>query len=164
MNEILITSQEIEENGTTISFSDTIISCSGNFQKILGIAINRVLCEKKNKEIVHLKSERTAISGIFPESQKLDSGMFWALIICIVVQKIRKNNDEISRKCQNTGLLAYFHNIFGRKKTFFFKNRALSQYKYFVSMCKISRKNMKQSSRNSRKTVYLVIIRCSGDF
>ena len=52
----------------------------------------------KYKEKVRTKSAITVISGIFPVIsagkifyQKSDSAMLWALLICIFVQKIRKN-------------------------------------------------------------------------
>ena len=51
-----------------IRFSGKTIGCFGNFYKILGIAINYILCEKTRK--IQKRSnenvKKTAISGIFP--------------------------------------------------------------------------------------------------
>ena len=44
--------------------------------------------------------------------------MFWALLMRIFVQKIRKTNDEISRKCQKTGFFGIFP-AFSAGKIFF---------------------------------------------
>ena len=81
MNEMLSKTRKIEES----LFSGTTIGCSGNFLKILGIAINYILCEKKPRNIkkIQRKCAKTEISGIFPAlsagknfSQKSDSVMF----------------------------------------------------------------------------------------
>ena len=55
--------------------------------------------------------------------------------------------------------------IFGRKKIFF-ENRNPSHFGHyhFASVCKISWKNIKHSSRYSRFTVFPAKIGCSGDF
>ena len=76
---------------------------------------------KKSKR----KSAETAISGIFPAfsagkkcSQKLDSTIFWGLLIRVFVQESGKTNDEISRKCQKKRFFRHISGIFGPKKGF----------------------------------------------
>ena len=48
MNEILSKTREIEENPSNRQTPPTTIGCSGNFYKILGIAVNFILWEKNN--------------------------------------------------------------------------------------------------------------------
>ena len=60
-------------------------------------------------------------------------------------------------------MFRHISGIFGRKNTFF-ENRAQSHFRHwhFASMCQISWKNIKNSSRNSRNTVFPAKIGCSG--
>ena len=94
-------------------FSGTTIGCSGNFYKILGIAVNYVLCEKKQE--IYRKSP---ISSIFPafsarkKFSKLDSARFSAFLIRILAQKIRKK--QIMKSWENAkkkGFPAYFRHF-----------------------------------------------------
>ena len=64
--------------------------------------------------------------------------------------------------CENCDF-RHIPGIFGRKYMFF-ENRTLShfRYYYFASVCKISLKNMKYSSRNSRNRLFRRFLESSG--
>ena len=74
-------------------------------------------------------------------SQKSDSAMFWALLIRIFVQKIRKNQWWNLEKMPKNRFFRHISGIFGRK-IFFFKNRAPSLFGHchFGSLCQKSEK------------------------
>ena len=145
--------------------------CSGNFYKILGIAVDYILCEKNKKytEKVQWKCAKTAISGIFPV---FSAGKFFLrnrtrpyfghCYYAFLNKESVKTNDEISRKHKKNGFSGIFpafwksgSGIFGRNKLFF-ENWARSHFRHchFASVCKISWKNIKYSSRNSRNPVF----------
>ena len=96
-------------------------------------------------------------------SQKSDSAMFWAFLTHIFVQKIRKNKWWYLEKIPKNRFFRYISGIFGQK-WIFSGNRTLPHFRYwhFASVCKISWKNIKYSSRNSRNTVFPAKISRSG--
>ena len=82
---------------------------------------NNEICGKSPKKICR-NGDFRHISGIFSRkknfSRKLDSAIFWALLIRVFVQQIRKNewwNLEIMRKNR---FFLHISGIFGRKKMF----------------------------------------------
>ena len=96
-----------------------------------GIVINNIF-EWKNNEIKGKSPMKICKNGEFryfrPEkdfSQKSDS-MFWAFLICIFVQKIRKKLMMKSREnAQKPVFPAYFRN-FRPEKNFFFKSGSVT--------------------------------------
>ena len=152
MNEILSKTREIEE----IRFSGATIGCSGNFYKMLGIAINYILCEKKRN--VKKKSDENLQKRQFPAyfrhfrpeknfSQKSDSTMFWAFLKLMIKSR------------ENASFSGIFPAFSAEKR--FSRNRAPSHFRHwhFASLCQISWINVEYSSRNSRNTVFLAIFR-----
>ena len=132
------------------------------------------LCEKNNEICGKSpkKSAETVISGIFPAFsagknvlKNWPQSYFGHCYYASLCKKSGKTNDEISRKCQKTGFSGKFP-AFSAGKNMFFENRALSHFihSHFASVCKISWKNVKYSSRNSRNAVFPAKIGCSGDF
>ena len=93
-------------------------------------------------------------------SQKLDLAIFWALLIRVFVQKIRKNKRWNLEKMLKNRFFRHISGTFGRKKKFF-ENRSPSYFRYchFASLYKISWKNIKYSSRTPRNTVLPAIFR-----
>ena len=85
-------------------FSGTIIGCSENFYKILGIAIIYILCKKNKKytEKVQWKCAKTAYFRHFrPEKnvfRKSDSVTFWILPFRIIVQNFMKKYEVQLKK------------------------------------------------------------------
>ena len=128
----------------------TIESCL-----MVGIVINNVFVGKnneiqgkslikicKNGDFRHFQSEKN-----FPE--KLDLAMFWALLIRIFVQKIRKNKWWNLEKMPKNRFFRHISSIFGRK-WIFSRNRALIHFGHYqLSFCsfvpKIRKKIMSQS-------------------
>ena len=113
-------SAETAISGVLPAFS-AIISKIG-LGHVLSIAKTHLWAKSKKKIIA--KSRRNAKRLVFPAyfSQKLDSAIFWALLIRIFMQnlckKSEKTNDEISRKCQKTGFSGIFPAFSAEKKNF----------------------------------------------
>ena len=105
----------------------------------MSITINNVFVQKTKKyhEKIQWKSAKTAISGIFPSFStgknfpcKSNSAIFWALLIRIFEEKIRKKLMMKSR------FFRHISGIFSRK-TFFYENRANSHFGHchLASLC-----------------------------
>ena len=110
---------------------------------------------RKSKENLQ-KRQLQAFSAEKKSPQKLDSAIFWALLIRVFVQKIRRNkwwNLEKMPKTRFSGIFPAFS-----AEKIFFENWSPSYFRYchFTSVCKIWWKNIKYSSRNSRNTVFPV--------
>ena len=132
------------------------------------------LCEKTTKyeEKSRTKSAKTAISGIFPAfsaGKKFFSKIGLGHVLNIMNTHLcAKNQKKLMIKSRENAkkpvFPAYFRHF--RPEKNFFEHRAPShfRYYYFASVCKISWKNIKYSSRNSRNTVFPAKIGCSGDF
>ena len=91
----------------TIPFSSTTIGCSGNFYKILGIAINYILCEKTRPCFGHcyyaFLNIHTYIHNFIPLSERVKLWQFFFLN-----KKLVKTDDEISNERQKTGFSGIF--------------------------------------------------------
>ena len=75
--------------------------------------------------------------------------MFWPLLIRIFMQKIRITNDEISRKCQETGFSSVFL-AFSAGKIFFFSKIGL-RHILGITIFHLCAKNQKKLMRQSRE-------------
>ena len=126
----------------------------------------------KQQEKVRWKSTKTAISGIFPAfsaANKFFSKIGLGHILGIIKTHLRaKYQKKLTMKFWEKAQKPVFRRISGifDRKNRFFENRARPHFRHcrFASVCKISWKNIKYSSRNSRNTVFPAKIGCSSDF
>ena len=107
MNEIRL------EKLKKIRFSGTKIGCSGNFYKILGIAINYISCEKTR--IIKKKSNENVLKRRFPAFsagkvflKNRTRPCFGHCYYAFLNKKSVKTDDEISSKRQKTGFAGKF--------------------------------------------------------
>ena len=125
--------------------------------------MNEIL--SKTREIEDYSGEKKSYSffrhdnRLFREFLQNIGNCYYLYILC------EKKTRNIQKKFNEHVQKWHISGIFGWKKMFF-ENRAPSHFRYchFASVCKISWKNIKYSSKNSRNAVFPAKIGCSGDF
>ena len=134
---------------------------------ILGI----VILHQCDDEISR-KCQKTSFSGVFPAfstgNEFLPEIGLRHILGIAILHLCAKNQQKLMMKYRENAKKPVFRHISGilGRKNMFFENRARSHFRHchFASVCKISCKNIKYSSRNSRNTVFPAKIGCSGDF
>ena len=135
---------------------------------MVGIVINNVFVWKKQRNI-RKKSDENLQKPRFSAEKKFFSKIRLGHVLSIPNTHLcAKNQEKLMMKSRENAkkpvFPAYFRHF--RPENMFFENWAPSHFRhcYFATVCKISWKNIKYSSRNSRNTVFPAKICCSGDF